>query len=126
MTLRQQQSLFIKLLPRLIDFAYAQGYELTGRELWRTQAQAVSNAATGAGIVNSLHCLGLAIDLMLFKNGVLLLTGDATQSTENYRPLGDYWVSLDPLARWGGNFKDKTGAPKPDVDHFSLSWGGVE
>lgn len=115
MTLREQQSLFMRLLPRLIDFAYDNGYELTGGQLLRTQSEANANAASGAGIKNSLHRLGLAIDLNLFKDGKFLTTSD------NHRPLGEYWKSLHPLCRWGGDFK-----PKPDGNHYSLEWEGVK
>jgi hypothetical protein len=114
MTLREQQSLFMKLLPRLIDWAYGNGYELTGKELLRTAAQAMANAKSGAGIVHSLHLLGLAIDMALFKDGDLLT------DVADFRPLGEYWKTLSPLACWGGDFS------KPDADHFSLTWGGVK
>jgi hypothetical protein len=118
MTLREQQSLFMKLLPRLIDHAYSLGYELTGGELERSKAQAQANAASGAGISNSLHLLSLAIDLRLFINGVWM------QASEPYMPLGTYWKTLHPLCRWGGDFKDEKGRPDPDGGHFSLEWQG--
>jgi hypothetical protein len=41
------------------------------------------------------------------------------QSTDAYKPLGDYWKSLDPLNCWGGDFK-----PKADGNHFSMTDGG--
>ena len=113
MTLREQQSLFMKLLPRLIDHAYSLGYELTGGELERSKAQAQANAASGAGIANSLHLERLAIDLNLFQNGQFL------DSSEAHRPLGTYWKTLHPLCRWGGDFH-----PKPDGNHYSLEWQG--
>ncbi len=118
MKLREHQSLFMKLLPRLIDYAYAMGYELTGGELERSKAQAEANAKSGAGIANSLHLISLAIDLRLFING------EWQKSSEPYRPLGEYWRSLHPLCRWGGDFKDSLGNPKPDGGHFSLEWEG--
>lgn len=121
MTLREQQSLFMKLLPRLIDYAFAQGYELVGKELERTQAQATANAATKVGIEHSLHLLCLAIDVALFKNGVYLTDSAA------YEFMGNYWKSLHELARWGGDFKAADGVtPKPDGNHFSLEWNGVK
>ena len=112
MTLREQQSLFIKLLPRLIDYAYAMGYELTGGELQRSKAQAEANAASGAGISNSLHLIRLAIDLNLFKDGQFLA------ETEAHRLLGQFWKTLHPDCRWGGDFT------KPDGNHYSLRWEG--
>lgn len=115
MTLREQQSLFVMLVGGLIEHAYSAGYELTFGEAWRTPEQARLNAQRGSGIVNSLHCERLAIDLNLFRDGKLLT------SVEDYRPLGEYWKSLHSLARWGGDF-----TTRPDADHFSLTYGGVQ
>lgn len=110
MTLREHQSLFMRLLPRLIDHAYEQGYELTGGELWRTAEQAALYAKQGKGIVNSLHRDRLAIDLNLFKGGQYLTTAAA------HKPLGEFWESLHPLCKWGGAFGDP--------NHYSITYGG--
>ncbi len=113
-TLGQKQRRFLPLVAKLIDFAYAQGYELTEGEGYRTPEQAALNAQHGSGIANSLHTLRLAIDLQLFKDGIYL-----TDSTA-YKTLGEYWKTLDPDASWGGDFHSR-----PDGNHFSLSWGGI-
>ena len=112
--LLDQQVEFPPLVARLIDWAYANGYTLTFGEAWRSPAEAAINAQTGAGIANSLHTERLAIDLNLFKDGVLL------ESVDDYRPAGEYWLTLHTLARWGGTWA------KPDADHFSLTFGGIE
>lgn len=114
MTLREQQSLFVQLVANLINWSYENGYELTFSEAYRSPQEAAINAQTGAGISNSLHTERLAIDLNLFRDGVLLDT------VADYEPMGDYWKSLHVLARWGGNFSS------PDADHFSLTYGGIE
>lgn len=106
-TLRQKQSRFVRLVARLIDFATAQGFELTFGETWRTPEQAALNAAKGIGIRNSLHCDRLAVDFNLFRGGKL---------TQDYKPLGEYWESLAPDCRWGGRFGDSP--------HFSIEHGG--
>lgn len=93
MTERQKQSLFIKLLPRLIDMAHDLGYELTGGDLHSKESYLVHK-------VDSQHYRRLAIDLNLFKDGVFL------KNTEDHRLLGDYWESLNPLCRWGGRYGD--------------------
>lgn len=110
MTLREHQSLFARLLPRLLDFAYNNGYEVTLGEAWRPPETAELYAKTGRGIANSLHTDKLAIDLNLFKNGVFL------GSTEDHRPLGEFWEALHPLCRWGGRFRDG--------NHYSVTYGG--
>jgi hypothetical protein len=113
-TLREQQSLFAQLAASLITYAYSAGYEITLGEAWRTPEQAQWNADNGSGIVHSLHTQRLAIDLNLFKDGALLETVDG------YRPMGTYWKGLHELARWGGDFS------KPDSDHFSLEFDGIQ
>lgn len=139
MTLREAQSLFMKLYGMLIAWAYANGFELTAGELKRSDEQAVINSLGSAGrekvaqavtpisislasalrnngnnngIVGSLHEIGLAADLNLFKEGKFLA------NAEDHKPLGDYWKSLHPLARWGGDFQSR------DANHYSLTWGG--
>ena len=114
MTLGQQQRRFPPLVAKLIEFAYLQGFELTFGECYRTPEQAAMNAASGAGISNSLHILRLAIDVNLFKDGVYL------KDSDDYKPLGDYWCSLDPDCAWGGVFTRRDG------NHFSLTWNGVK
>lgn len=112
-TLRQKQSRFARSLPLLIQYAIATGYELTLGEALRTQAQANDNAASGAGISNSLHLDRLAIDLNLFKDGQYLA------DSESHRPLGTFWKSLGADHVWGGDFK-----PKPDGNHYSIAHAG--
>lgn len=115
MTLGEKQRLFMSLLGQFLVWIFQQpGYAVTGGELLRLQAQALANAASGAGISNSLHLLKLAIDLQLFLNGIYQTDSAA------YKPLGDKWKSLHPLCRWGGDF-----VSRPDGNHFSLEHEGV-
>lgn len=110
MTLREQQSLFVKLLAKLLEYAHANGMEFSLGEAWRTPEQAKRNAAAGIGIRNSLHIDRLAIDLNLFVGGVFI------DSTEGHRRLGEYWESLHSNCRWGGRFRDG--------NHYSFSPDG--
>ncbi len=110
MTLREKQSLFVRLVGLLIAEAYERGYELTFGETWRTPEQAKANADAGKGISNSLHKDRLAIDLNLFKEGQWLST------TEAHQPLGEWWEKLHPLCRWGGRFGDG--------NHYSVTHEG--
>jgi hypothetical protein len=115
MTLSEKQRLFTRLIGRLIAWAYSHGYEFTFGEAYRTPEQAALNAKTGAGISNSLHIQRLAIDLNLFQGGVYRTDSAA------YKPLGDYWKTLDPDCCWGGDFSSR-----PDGNHFSLSHNGIK
>jgi len=113
-TLGQKQRRFLPLLAKLIDYAYAQGFELIAGECYRSPEQAALNAQHGTGIANSLHTLRLAVDLQMFKDGIYLTDPIA------YKALGEFWKTLDPDCAWGGDFKTLV-----DADHFSLSWGGI-
>lgn len=113
MTLGEKQELFTELLARLIAWAYARGYRIRMGETWRSPEQAAANAAAGTGIKNSLHCLKLAADLNLFRDGVFLADSEA------HRPLGEFWKSLHPDARWGGDFARRDG------NHYSITHNGV-
>lgn len=112
-TLREKQSRFARSVPLLLQYIFARGYECTLGEAWRTQIQAAANAASGAGIASSLHIERLAIDVNLFLHGLFL------QSSEDHRPFGEFWKSLGPDYRWGGDFK-----PKPDGNHYSIEYQG--
>ena len=100
-SLRQKQSRFVRMLPRLIEFAYTNGYELTIGEAFRPAA----NARKGG----SLHSVRLAVDLNLFKAGEWL------QATEDHRELGEFWESIG--GAWGGRFNDG--------NHYSLAHAGL-
>lgn len=109
----EKQHLFLTLVSKLITWADTQGYQLTGGELYRTPEQAALNAQHGIGITKSLHTQRLAIDLNIFINGTYQADSEA------YRPLGEFWKTLHPLARWGGDFS------KPDGNHVSLEHEGI-
>jgi len=93
MKLSEMQRLFANLLPRLIDFIYESGYEVTLGDAW-------SKPEYKAHKVNSNHYDRLAIDLNLFKDGVYLTDSMA------HKPFGEFWESLNSLCRWGGRFQD--------------------
>lgn len=121
MTLGDKQRRFTELVGRLIAWAYDNNYELTFGEAYRTPEQAALNAQKGSGISNSPHTKRLAIDINLFKDSSPDVDDDIYQpNSDAYKPLGEYWESLDPLCRWGGRFS------KPDGNHFSFEHEGVK
>lgn len=113
LTLRQQRCLFTRLLCEFGSWCFAHGYEIAFGEVKRTQAQAVANAAGGAGISNSLHLDSLACDIDLYIDGVYQVGSSA------HAALGAKWKSMHALNRWGGDFA------KPDGNHYSSTRGGV-
>lgn len=115
MILRRKQSVFVKLVAKLIDYSIVKGYELTFGEVKRSPEEAVRLATVGKGIADSLHIISLAVDFNLFKSGVYLT------KTEDYEFLGAYWESLsnqDYTCCWGGRFA------KADGNHFSIEHEG--
>jgi hypothetical protein len=114
MRLGQKQELFSALIPLLINKALDLGYRVRVKEVWRSKEQAILMKKQGKGIINSLHCKGLAIDLVLFKNG------KPCWDSDEYEELGRYWNTLHKLACWGGDFRRRDGM------HFSITHGGVK
>jgi hypothetical protein len=117
--------------------AFELGFEVREKELQRGEVQALHNAThccvcqceatthggqahpfKAIGIANSLHRDGLAIDLVLTRDNAPLWTVD------DYRALGKFWESLDPLCYWGGD-TDKDGDRLiHDGVHFSITHRG--
>lgn len=107
------QSEFTRLIPRLIDKAYELGFEVSLGDAYRDpRVHGALGVKMGYGHSKSAHKARLAIDLNLFKGGTFL------PSTEDHRPLGEWWEKQHPLARWGGRFADG--------NHYSFESNGVK
>lgn len=107
------QEEFAFSMAKLIHKAIELGYGVTLGETWRTPEQAQWNADHHIGVSHSLHMERLAVDINLFKDGKLLTEPEA------YVALGDWWKTLGPNYRFGGDFELK------DYVHYSLSPDGV-
>jgi hypothetical protein len=108
MSLSQEQAAFLMDACKLIQYATEQGWMVTGGELYRTPEQQEIYLKTGRSkTMASNHLKRCAIDLNFFKNGQLIW------DKQQLAPLGQYWESLNPKNRWGGNFKSLI-----DVPHF--------
>lgn len=115
MTLIEMQILFTKLVGRFLVWCDQQGLSVVLKEAYRPPETAVLYARRGTGIINSLHCDSLAVDVELYQNG------SPVDSLAEYQPLGAQWKSQHVLARWGGDF-----VHRKDAYHFSLAWQGRE
>jgi hypothetical protein len=108
-TLREKQSRFARMVPRLIDKATELGYEVTLGDANRDERVfGAVGVFKGYGNPSSCHKIRLAIDLNLFKNGKFL------GSTEDHRQLGEWWITQG--GAWGGEFNDG--------NHYSLEHEG--
>lgn len=61
--------------------------------------------------MDSMHLKRLAVDFNFF------IDGELTYEKSKLQELGDYWESLDPANRWGGNWSKK----KRDTPHFEMN-----
>lgn len=118
-SLRQKQERFSLEVSRLVVRLHEMGVAARYREVLRTPQQANLNAAKGVGISNSLHLDGLAADLYLSAGGKSL-----PETREAYAVMGELWKSMGVDHRWGGDFRDRRGRPKPDIYHVSIEHGG--
>ena len=101
-TLGQHQKLFTVCIAELIRWAYEQGYEIACGDFFRGDGMGHKK--------NSNHYIKLAGDLNLFKAGVW------QEKTEQHKELGEYWMTLHPLCKWGGLFGDG--------NHYSITFQG--
>ena len=114
MSLNAKQAEFTRCVGLLLTWAADNGKPVILAEAYRTPEQAEIYARNGKGIKNSAHCKKLAVDVFRYKNG------SVSWDNKDYEALGDFWKSLHPLARWGGDFANR------DCVHFSLEHQGVK
>jgi len=121
MTLREARCAFSVCVAEAILYVVSQGYEVA---LDEGTERLTDKDPTSDHKKGSLHHLGLAQDLLLYRNGAYL------RLSEEYAFLGVFWKELGIKKglnlTWGGDFKNEKGEPKPDGNHISLSWNGLK
>ncbi len=122
MKLSTHQQLFTQNVSLLILKANSLGINLTFGEAYRSVDQQLLyfhgftvrpedvrleliSSSKRSRTLKSKHLSRLAVDFNFFIGGVHTYTDPLIEE------LGSYWESLDPLNRWGGNFKDFYDAP---------------
>jgi len=100
MSIVDKQSRFLLMLSCLIQAGNRMGYQVTP-SCFRCPLK-------GHHMPNSLHYIGLAADLNLFKDGKYLT------KTSDHEPLGKLWELFG--GSWGGRFGDG--------NHYSLEHRG--
>lgn len=111
MTYRKARCFFTYALADLVFYADKLGYEMAFAE---GMDRVTAKDPTTDHMPGSLHEVGLAQDIDLYKDGVYL------DKTSDHQPFGEWWEAFGrqegvPLT-WGGHFKDG--------NHYSLAWGG--
>ena len=106
MTQIEQQAAFLKDAAKLILEAASYDLVVTEGELFitpREQPMEADNDANRSGIFYDLNHDRLAINLNFYK---IAPTGflELTYAKSDIQKLGDWWESLYPLNKWGGNF----------------------
>lgn len=120
--LSAKQREFAQNIGIWIGLVYERGYAVTFGEGWRTDEQAALYAANGKGISNSLHRLRLAQDFNLFRQNLAgAWVYETNSDSPEWKILGELWKGLNPLNRWGGDFKTR-----PDANHLSMEHEGIQ
>lgn len=111
--LREQQNFFVEDVITILMFILSlEGYTVSFGEAHRPDEMQKIYLEKGlTKTLESYHQKRLAIDLNIFVNGKL------TYDKKLLQVIGDKWESLNPLNRWGGNFKSFVDAP-----HFERAW----
>lgn len=115
LTLGEHQEQFAVHFAQLLTKAWELGFKVRLGEVLRpAEMQAIYVRTGRSKTMDSMHLKKCAADLVLLVNGVI-----ATR--EQIKPLGDWWESLDPLNRWGGNWRglvDSGQSKFVDTPHF--------
>jgi len=107
MKLSDHQFEFIKDLFLLLEFIiHVKKYKVTGGWLERNiDIQKILFENDKSKTLKSNHLNKTAIDLNIFIDGKL------TYKKEDLQEIGQFWENLNPLNRWGGNFKNFVDTP---------------
>ena len=103
----------VKMVAKLIGYAYKRGYRLTWGDTYRDpRVFGMMGTTRGYGHPYSNHKLRLAVDFNLFKkvNG----EWEYCRETEAHKVLGKYWQKMG--GAWGGSWGDG--------NHYSLEFNG--
>ena len=115
MSLSERQRRFTVCLSQLYVFIHEQGYEFTLGDAYRDPRAFGAWGIKGRySHAYSVHKVRLAQDINLFVDGRYISDG----CHPAYEEIGAYWKTLDPEAKWGGDFND--------ANHFSFIHRGMK
>ena len=117
MTLGDRQEAFAHDVVSLLSKAWELGFSVRLGEVLRPIEMQQLYVKTGRSkTMDSMHIKKCAIDLVLLIDGQVC-------TREQIKPLGDWWESLSPIHRWGGNWRGAVDSGKSsfiDAPHFEI------
>lgn len=113
MSYSNRQWAFLKDVSLLINFIAKSGWKATGGDLYRSnpeQERLFNMGRSNARPGESRHGSRMAIDLNFWDSdgaymGIQLDILGRDKHQEKMQFIGDYWKSLHPKNKWGGEFK---------------------
>ena len=101
-------------VDRILAGMRADGHQPVVFETLRSFERARELAKRGTGVARSMHCYGLAVDIV---DGYR-----ATKDESLWTAKPEFWASLARHADaqgcvWGGDFRNSRGEPSPDKPH---------
>ena len=101
MSQSDEQWQFLKDVAKLIIYADDIGVKLTAGEMWRPDEMQELYLISGKSqVYESQHQKRLAVDFNLFVGGKIQWV-----MGEEFKLLGEFWKSLSPKNKWGGDYK---------------------
>lgn len=116
MTHREARCLFTRLKAQLVLWIFDQGWECAEAEGYVKDTDSADGDYDGPHKKGGAHYLGTGADLNVYVNGKWISDGDHPV----WQIIGRKWLSMDSLARWGGNF------PSRDSNHISVLFQGKQ
>jgi len=119
--LKRLQFEFSEAVGDLLNWCKRWSIKVQQGETYRSPEEAERLYKKGVGAKISAHTNRLAVDLIFCKIDTL---GNITDCERHvYEYAGNFWKSLYPAARWGGDFKN---VKYDDIYHFSFEYKGVK
>ena len=109
-TIIAEQNAFLADVAKLIIFVQEEKWLISAGELWRPpEMQQIYFNQGKSKTLKNIHGDRFAIDFNFFEQANSLIT--LTYDKKKLQPFGDYWESLYPKNRWGGNWKSIVDTP---------------
>ena len=117
MKLSDKQFNFAQDVILLLTYCVVHNVKITFGEVYRTEYQHKEYQRLEYTFASrSKHQDRLAIDLNMWSGDKVMWTMTPAEQKAAFQDVGDYWESIRPGNKWGGNFNSWT-----DATHFEAS-----